>query len=50
MPQKAKNKLGDGFHLKLLKELVEEMIYNDLLEAKKEAINEKQLDKYQKNK
>jgi len=24
------------------------MIYNDLLEAKKEAINEKQLDKYRK--
>ena len=44
---KAKNKLG-WVSSKNSEELVEEMIYNDLLEAKKEAINEKQLDKYQK--
>ena len=44
---KAKNKLG-WVSSTTLEELVKEMIYNDLLEAKKEAINEKQLDKYRK--
>ena len=45
---KAKNKLG-WVSSTTLEELVKEMIYNDLLEAKKEAINEKQLDKPKKN-